>query len=193
MSIRYPENSFVKELSLLLVAHCCYLCLPEEVCLKKRKKKRGGEEYAQASRVCVHAHARTRKMNLKCLEPCFGTSSNSRAVPPEKCKGFLFLLCCVVVVAEEKNLRIIKLFPLPEAKKTICDCLFACLFSTIKCKILLPVSGLYHMSPLVTKSACLLMSPIRGKDLEGLRELDSPIQYFCKGNFWLSVFVVLGK
>lgn len=49
------------------------------------------------------------------------------------------------------------------------------------------------MSPLVTKSACLLMSPIRGKDLEGLRELDSPIQYFCKGNFWLSVVVVLGK
>lgn len=84
------------------------------------------------------------------------------------------------------DVRIIKLFfPLPEAKKTICESLFACLFSTIKCKILLPVSGLYHMSPLVTKSACLLMSPIRGKDLEGLRELDSSIQYFCRGNFWL--------
>lgn len=88
----------------------------------------------------------------------------------------------VVVVVKEKNQfqALLSFFPLPEAKKTICENLFACLFSTIKCKILLPVSGLYHMSRPVTKSACLLMNPIRGKDLERFKELDFPFNISAK-------------
>lgn len=88
----------------------------------------------------------------------------------------------VVVVKEEKLVSsIIKLFfSLPEAKKTICENLFACLFSTIKCKRRLPVSGLYHMPLPVTKSACLLMSPIRGKDLERFKELNFPFNISAK-------------
>lgn len=69
-------------------------------------------------------------------------------------------------------------FFLPEAKKAICENLFACLFSTIKCKILLPVSGLCHMSLPVTKPACLLMNPIRGKDLERFKGTEFLVQYF---------------
>lgn len=48
------------------------------------------------------------------------------------------------------------------------------------------------MSLPVTKSACLLMNPIRGKDLERFKELEFSIQYFSK-NFWLDIIVVLGK
>lgn len=80
---------------------------------------------------------------------------------------------------EELFSSIIKLFFfLPEAKKAICENLFACLFSTIKCKILLPVSGLCHMSLPVTKPACLLMNPIRGKDLERFKGTEFLVQYF---------------
>lgn len=95
----------------------------------------------------------------------------------------------VVVVKEENQFQaLLSFFPLPEAKKTICENLFACLFSTIKCKILLPVSGLCHMSLPITKSACLLMNPIRGKDLERFKDLNFLFNISAKetsGQIWL--------
>lgn len=49
------------------------------------------------------------------------------------------------------------------------------------------------MSLPVTKPACLLMNPIRGKDLERFKGTEFLVQYFSVENFWSVVHVVLGK